>query len=57
MDGAANEPPPLPTIRVTIGRVEVRAAQQTAPAVAIAPARAQPALSLDDILRTRGGRQ
>jgi hypothetical protein len=56
MDMAANEPPPLPTIRVTIGRVEVRAAQQAAQQAALARVRPQPALSLDDILRTRGGR-
>lgn len=53
------EPPAPPTIRVTIGRIEVRAVTP-APPVAPAPVRtprAAPALSLEDYLKQRNGGQ
>ncbi len=46
---------PAPVIRVTIGRVEVRAVTPPAPAPR-APARPAPALSLDDYLKQQSGR-
>lgn len=47
-------PPPQPTIQVTIGRIEVRAAP--APAASARPARPAAAkLSLEDYLRSRSG--
>ncbi len=45
------EPAPLPTIRVTIGRIEVRSSAPAHPAAASSPARPRPALSLDDYLK------
>jgi len=56
---SAATPEPAPTIRVTIGRVEVRAITPPAPPVARPkPARTGPTLSLDDYLqqRSRGQR-
>lgn len=55
------EPAEPPTIRVTIGRIEVRAEQSSQPAPTQTrrqPARRRPALSLDDYLakRNEGGR-
>ena len=50
----AVDPPPAPTIRVTIGRVEVRAVLPP-PAPARTPAPATPKLSLDEYLRSRNG--
>jgi hypothetical protein len=51
---AQQEPPPAPTIHVTIGRIEVRATP--APSSAL-PSRPKPAptMSLDDYLRQRNG--
>lgn len=43
-----------PTIRVSIGRVEVRAIMPTAPAPKVAPVRPRPAVSLNDYLKQRG---
>jgi hypothetical protein len=49
---------PAPTIRITIGRVEVRAVMPAQPAPRAAAAQRQPALSLDEYLKQRsGGRQ
>jgi hypothetical protein len=48
-------PEPAPTIKITIGRVDVRAMMPAAPAARPAPARPSPALSLDDYLKQRGG--
>ena len=45
-----------PTIRVSIGRVEVRAVMPTPPAPKIAPARSHPAVSLNDYLKQRGNK-
>ena len=50
--------PEPPVIKVTIGRIEVRAnaaSQRPAPAPARPPSRPRPALSLDDYLKQRGG--
>ncbi len=50
--------PEPPVIKVTIGRIEVRAtasSQRAAPASARPPSRPRPALSLDDYLKQRGG--
>jgi hypothetical protein len=53
----ANESAP-PVIRVTIGRVEVRAIMPQTPAVERpAPARTSPVLSLDEYLKQHSGRQ
>ena|SRR5947209_13927536 len=61
------EPPPMsraearelpsraPTIRITIGRIEVRAVTSSAPAERRAPARPKPMLSLEDYLQQRNG--
>ncbi|MCB0231261.1 MAG: hypothetical protein KDH90_19445 [Anaerolineae bacterium] len=51
---AQPEPPPAPTIHVTIGRIEVRA---TPASTAASPSRPKPAptMSLDDYLRQRNG--
>lgn len=46
---------PAPTIRVTIGRIDVRAITPPAPAPRTPPASAKPALSLDDYLKQREG--
>jgi hypothetical protein len=56
--GMAQSPPaPLaPAIHVTIGRVDVQAAQAPQPARPRAPAPQQPKLSLDDYLKRRGRR-
>jgi hypothetical protein len=48
--------PAPPAIHVTIGRIEVRATPQRAPALAPAPRPAAPKLSLDEYLRSRRGR-
>ncbi len=53
----AHEATPVPTIQVTIGRVEVRAVQQAAPAVRAQPKAALPATSLEDYLRGQTGGQ
>ena len=45
------EPAPLPTIRVTIGRIEVRSSAPALPAAPGLPGRPRPALSLDDYLK------
>jgi hypothetical protein len=51
-------PVPAPTIRITIGRVDVRAVVPATPAARPAPARPSPALSLEDYLKQReGGRR
>ena len=51
-------PEPAPTIKITIGRVDVRAIMPAAPAPRPAPTRPSPALSLDDYLKQReGGRR
>jgi hypothetical protein len=47
-----DEPPP---VRVTIGRVEIRGEAAPTPPLPAAPPPSQPALSLDEYLRTRGG--
>jgi hypothetical protein len=48
------EPPPSPpTVRVTIGRVEVRAVQPPPPPPSAAPVQQGPALSLDEYLKQR----
>ncbi len=55
----ASQAPPVPTIRVTIGRVEVRAVMPPAPPPpARLPAATGLTLSLDDYLKQRkeGGR-
>jgi hypothetical protein len=44
-----------PTIKITIGRVDVRAVMPAAPAPRPAPARRDPQLSLDDYLKRRSG--
>ena len=44
-----------PVIRISIGRVEVRAVMPTAPAPRPAPTRPRPGLSLDDYLKEREG--
>jgi hypothetical protein len=44
-----------PVVRISIGRVEVRAVLPTAPAPRPAPARPRPGLSLDDYLKEREG--
>ena len=51
--------PPAPTIRVAIGRIEVRAITPppTPPAQRTTPARPSPALSLDEYLKQRNGGQ
>ena len=51
--------PPVPTIRVAIGRIEVRAitSPPTLPARQETPARPGPPLSLDDYLKQRNGGQ
>jgi hypothetical protein len=46
-----SEAAPLPTIRVTIGRIEVRSSASAIPATANSPTRPRPALSLDDYLK------
>ncbi|MBD2253362.1 hypothetical protein [Nostoc parmelioides] len=50
----ASEPAAPPTIRVSIGRVEVRAIMPTPPAPKAAPVRSRPAVSLDTYLQQRG---
>ena len=45
-----------PTIRVSIGRVEVRAIMPTAPTPKAAPVRPRPAVSLNDYLKQRGSK-
>lgn len=47
--------PPAPTIRVAIGRIEVRAITPPAPAQRETPVRPGPLLSLDDYLKQRNG--
>ena len=47
--------PPAPTIKVAIGRIEVRAVTPPAPAQRETPARPGPLLSLDDYLEQRNG--
>lgn len=50
-------PSAAPTIQISIGRVEVRAAPAPRPMPAPAPSRPTPSMSLDDYLnRSRGGR-
>lgn len=44
-----------PTIKITIGRVDVRAVMPAAPATRPAPARPGPSLSLEDYLQQREG--
>jgi len=46
--------PPIPTIKVTIGRVEVRAVQPQ-PVFSPSPAMKKPALSLDEYLKQQNG--
>jgi len=48
---------PAPTIKITIGRVDVRAVMPAASAPPPAPAQRRPALSLDDYLKRREGGQ
>jgi hypothetical protein len=64
--GSGNHPepgpqePPAPAIRVSIGRIEVRATMPPPPMPAAQPAvsaRPGPALSLDDYLKQRSGRR
>ena len=50
---AAREP--APTVKITIGRVDVRAVIPAAPATRPAPARPGPSLSLEDYLQQREG--
>ncbi|OUL31940.1 hypothetical protein BV378_01350 [Nostoc sp. RF31YmG] len=50
----ATEPAAPPTIRVSIGRVEVRAIMPTPPTPKAAPVRSRPAVSLDTYLQQRG---
>ncbi|MBD2490843.1 hypothetical protein [Aulosira sp. FACHB-615] len=50
----ATEPAAPPTIRVSIGRVEVRAIMPTPPAPKATPVRSRPAVSLDTYLQQRG---
>jgi hypothetical protein len=51
-------PEPAPTIKITIGRVDVRAVMPAMPATRTAPARPGPALSLEEYLKQReGGRR
>jgi hypothetical protein len=52
---AAGEPEPLPTVRVTIGRVEVRTAQPPRAPVARRPRPARQTLSLDAYLKAGPG--
>ncbi|HEY0172919.1 MAG TPA: hypothetical protein VGB98_18010 [Pyrinomonadaceae bacterium] len=47
--------PPAPVIRVTIGRVEVRAVTSPTPAPARKPVRPTPRMSLDEYLRSQNG--
>lgn len=57
--GVAAPEPPAPTIRVAIGRIEVRAITPppTPPTQRTTPTRPDPALSLDDYLKQRNGGQ
>jgi hypothetical protein len=48
-------PEPAPTIKITIGRVDVRAIMPAAHVPRPAPTRPKPALSLEDYLKQRGG--
>jgi hypothetical protein len=56
---AADEPaiadPGPPTIRVTIGRVDVRAVMPAPPVPVAKPVHPRPGLSLDDYLKQRRG--
>lgn len=55
VSSVAAEPPPLPpTVRVSIGRVEVRAMLPSPPAVKATPVRPRAAVSLNDYLKQRG---
>jgi hypothetical protein len=47
----------MPTIKITIGRVDVRAIMPAAPAPRPTPARPGPGLSLEDYLKQREGRR
>jgi hypothetical protein len=47
----------VPTIKITIGRVDVRAVMPAAATPHPAPAQRRPALSLDDYLKRREGGQ
>jgi hypothetical protein len=53
---AAEPPSSPPTIRVSIGRVEVRAMLPSPPATKATPVRARAAVSLNDYLKQRGGK-
>jgi hypothetical protein len=46
-------PEAAPTIKVTIGRIEVKAVQPPAPAVRERPGPPKPLLSLDEFLKTK----
>lgn len=50
---AAPAPPPAPAVRVSIGRIEVRAIQPTPPPAPTTPRRSGPRVSLEDYLRGR----
>jgi hypothetical protein len=47
-------PEPAPTIKITIGRVDVRAIMSAAPIPRPAPTRPSPALSLEEYLKQHG---
>jgi hypothetical protein len=53
---APDREPIPPTVRVSIGRVEVRAVMPTAPTPRAVPTRPRPAVSLNDYLKQRGGK-
>jgi hypothetical protein len=53
-DAASTTAPP-PTVRVTIGRIEVRAARPPQPAQLAVREEAAPSMGLDDYLRRRSG--
>ncbi|WP_370949876.1 hypothetical protein AB5J62_20345 [Amycolatopsis sp. cg5] len=50
------DPPPPPPVRISIGRVEVKAAETAKPAARTRPSRAEPAVSLERYLAEEGRR-
>jgi len=54
---AASQPDAGPVVKITIGRVDVRAVMPAPPAPRSPAARREPALSLEDYLKTGGGNE
>ncbi|MFD8495111.1 hypothetical protein [Amycolatopsis sp. NPDC059657] len=50
------DPPPQPPVRISIGRVEVKATEAAKPAAKTRPSRAEPAVSLERYLSEEGRR-